>query len=310
MKNCVKDTHRQSGFTLLELLVVVAILAIVGGGVIVAYDGLEQKAALGTATNSMANLDKSMRTFKVLSGGDFPTSFDSLVEASTTGTDTNSATLTATTTTNLISMTSALRGKLGPFALTQDMLDALNEVGISDLRYVGSSLQDGGGVVGNTAPGDIPNRVFDSTPRGRGISRTLVAGDRVAVVESINIADFDGLTPSTSDRLRDIGRLDDQIGHVVAAFGIGNNCTLVKNTDNFSTGLAEAPFYSNVGSAEYSRYIALFHLASDDGAGGATPNDGTYAPSEVFSKAKLLAVLDSKGDWYDEEFAEYTGQKQ
>jgi len=309
MKTNGKRTPGTSGFTLLELLVVVAILAIVGGGVIVAYDGLEQKSAQGTSTHSIANLDKSLRTFKVLNNGAFPTTFDSLLEATTTGAETNTATFTASTTTNLVSMPSSLQGKLGPFPLTQEMLDALNEVGITDLRYIGSSLVDGDGITGNTAPGGIPNRAFDSTPRGRGISRTLAAGDHVAVVESINIADFGGSAPTTSDRLRDIGSLDDQIGHVVAAFGIGNNCTLVKNSGNRSTGLAEAPFYGNVDKADYSRYIALFHLASDDGAGGATPNDGTYATSEVFSNARLLAVLDTRGDWYDEEFAEYTGQK-
>ena len=107
-----------------------------------------------------------------------------------------------------------------------------------------------------------------------------------------------------SSRLRDIGGLDEQIQHVVAAFGIGNNCSVVKNDEVFNTGLAEAPYYTDVAKEEYGRYIALYHLASD------TDGDENYIANEVFGSPKLLAILDTKGDWYDEEFAEYTGQKQ
>ena len=41
-----KPTNRkQSGFTLLELVIVIAILAVIGGAALVAYDGLDKKAA-------------------------------------------------------------------------------------------------------------------------------------------------------------------------------------------------------------------------------------------------------------------------
>ena len=74
-------------FTLLELLVVIAILAIVGGGLLLSYDGLEEKAAQGQAVYTLAGLDGSIRTFKVLNN-EFPDGWDSLLVADTTGADT------------------------------------------------------------------------------------------------------------------------------------------------------------------------------------------------------------------------------
>ena len=55
------------------------------------------------------------------------------------------------------------------------------------------------------------------------------------------------------------------------------------------TNLQHAPYYGNVAKHQYNHYIALIDVAS--------------------SPAKLVAILDSRGDFLDEEFAEATGQK-
>lgn len=290
----MKTTRR---FTLIELLVVVAILATLGGAILVSFDGLEEKAAQGQATYNISGLDRSLRTFHTLNRG-YPDNFDSLLVANTTGTDTLTATFTGTTGTQIVSMPPKLQGKLGPIQLTAPMLTALNEAGITRMRYIGSTLTDSSNVVGNASAGAIPNRDFDNTSRGRGIERTLAVGDHVAAVEGLEVADFDGATPGDSSRLRDIGGLDETKAHVVVAVGIGNNSTLIKAEG----GLSEAPLYTNVPKEQYGRFIALFHLGSS--------TDATLANVAYFSKAKFLAVIDTKGDWYDEEYAEFTGQKQ
>ena len=56
-----RTARRSSGFSLLELLVVVAILAGLGGLLLVAYDGLETQAAKGAATPPSASVSKSVR---------------------------------------------------------------------------------------------------------------------------------------------------------------------------------------------------------------------------------------------------------
>jgi len=287
-------------FTLIELLVVVTILATLAGAILVSYDGLEEKAAQGQAAHSLGTLDSTLRTYKVLNKA-FPDEFDSLLVGTTTGTDTLSATFTATTATAIVSMPPKLQGKLGPHQLTADGLAALNAAGITRLRYIGSTLTDSSNIVGNAEAGSIPTRAFDNTGRGRGIARTLAVGDHVAVVEGLDVADFGAATPSDSSRLRDIGGLDETLAHVVVAVGIGNNSTLVDKTGDRTGGLSEAPTYSNLPKDQYGRYIALFHLGSS--------TDATQANVQYLGEAKLLAVIDTKGDWLDEEIAEFTGQK-
>lgn len=287
-------------FTLIELLVVVTILATLAGAILVSYDGLEEKAAQGQAAHSLGTLDSTLRTYKVLNKS-FPDEFDGLLVGTTTGTDTLSATFSSTTGTPIVSMPPKLQGKLGPHQLTANGLAALNGAGITRLRYLGSTLSDSSGIVGNVSAGSIPTRAFDNTGRGRGIARTLAVGDHVAIVEGLDVADFGASTPSDSSRLRDIGGLDETLAHVVIAVGIGNNSTLVDKTGDRSGGLSQAPTYSNLPKDQYGRYIALFHLGSS--------SDATLANVAYLSEAKLLAVVDTKGDWLDEELAEFTGQK-
>ena len=289
-------------FTLIELLVVVTILATLAGAILVSYDGLEEKAAQGQAAHSLGTLDSTLRTYKVLNRS-FPDEFDSLLEATTTGTETLSAGPTTTTPTPLVSMPPKLLGKLSPHSLTQEGLDALNAAGIRRLRYIGSTLVDSSGVVGNTEAGSIPTRAFDNTGRGRGVVHTLGLGSHVAIVEGHGALPFTGAGSGNSSRLRDIAGLDEEVAHVVVAVGIGNNSTLIDKTGDRTGGLSEAPTYSNLPKDQYGRYIALFYLGSSP-AGTTAINDVEY-----ISEAKLLAVIDTKGDWLDEEIAEFTGQK-
>ena len=289
--------YQNGGFTLLELLIVVGILAIVGAGVITAYDGLDKKAAKGKATYEIGALDSTMRVYRSINGA-FPDTFDSMgVDDDGTGADAVA---------RLNSLNDSLRGKIGVLTLTADMVASLGEAGITELRYIDGSAYDntafsaGGGSVG------IPNRVFDNPTRGEGYSVALAAGVQVMAIESTGAGgsiDGEGGAPADSERLRDIAGLDETLLHAVVAVGIGNNSSLIKPDSDFAGGLSEAPTYPDVAQDQYSRYIALFHVATDDDA------DGAFAAAETFGRARFLGVLDTKGDWLDEEFAEFTGQK-
>ncbi|MBI4615922.1 MAG: prepilin-type N-terminal cleavage/methylation domain-containing protein [Planctomycetes bacterium] len=296
------DRRRRSGFTLLELLLVIAILAIVSGTLIVAYDGLETKSAQGQATYNIAAVDSAIRTHRVVNKGLFADEWDSLLFVD------NAATPTSWNRINL--MPAKLRGKLGPHTLTADGVKALSAAGITKLRYLdGAKGYNNADRPAGTDPA-IPNRAFDNPTRGWGATVTLAAGVQVAVVEAEGIANFNGSTPTNSSRLRDTAGLDDSIRHIVVAVGLGNNCTMVKSEERRSAGLSEAPVYKNVLPHEYGRFIALFHVASDNGAKGGTADNGTLEPGEYFGTARFIAAIDTKGDWYDEEGAEYEGQKE
>jgi len=290
--------RKSGGFTLLELIIVVAILAIIAGGLIAAYDGLDKQASKGVATFNIGALDQAIRTFAVVNNS-HPDNYDSLLFSDdASGTDGTALNL----------LPAKLQGKLSPLALSAAGVDAFNAVGITQARYVTGASGNGWDNVAGTH--SIPQRVFDNPTRGAGASIALAAGTVVAIVETDQSTDFLGAANTDSSRLRDIAGLDENLPHAVVAFGIGNNSTLVKQDGDTgtskltNTSLSEAPFYTDVPKEEYNRYIALYHIATDSN------DDGTFDTGEHFSKARFLGVIDTKGDWYDEEYAEFTGQKQ
>ena len=78
-----KTVRKQLGFTLLEVLIVVAMLAIVGGAIITSYGGLEQKAATSTGVHSLAAVKNAFTVFQV-SEGVLPNNLESLLAATPT----------------------------------------------------------------------------------------------------------------------------------------------------------------------------------------------------------------------------------
>lgn len=293
----------QRGFTMLELLVVVAILAIIAGGLLVAYDGLEKKSALAEASHGIAALDGAVRNFTSLRGT-APDNLDSMLAATPVDGTQSPATITGGA--DIVIMTSTLSPKITPTALTAAQRSALIKAGITKLRYIDVAgnadtcatpcplttlAADGTAAsVGNISKADIPNRLFDAPRegtgrnRGRGYSHTLVAADMVQVWD----AGAGGI-----NNLKVGAAATD----VLIAFGLGNNSTIttVDDTAVGDTHLAQAPVYPDVKKNEYGRYVLLYNV-------GPTGSD--------FTKARLQAVVDSKGDFLDEELAEYSGQKQ
>ena len=79
----MKRSLRKAGFTLLEVLMVVAMLAIVGGAIITSYGGLEDKAAKGTATHAIAAITEAFLVYDSTEGG-LPNNLESLMAATPT----------------------------------------------------------------------------------------------------------------------------------------------------------------------------------------------------------------------------------
>jgi len=284
----------QKFFSLMELVIVLAIAAIVAGGALASYDGMQATAAQGVASKDIATISSAIRNYTAIEKS-APNDFDSMLAATY---DVSATALTGVDDAGVLP--TKINGKLVQDALSSDQVDALNNAGITTARYldaVGNNPADGtytlaapdaAGATGTTTVGsvtniDIPNRAFDlarvgSNNRGRGFSRTLVTGDTVQTWDATKV-----------ENNQKLGAADDDI---LVAFGLGNNCSIV-GADK--AGLASAPTYGNVEKNEYSRYIVLYNVGPS-----ASP----------FSKAKLQAVLDTRGDFLDEELAEYSGQKQ
>jgi prepilin-type N-terminal cleavage/methylation domain-containing protein len=277
---------RRRGFTLIELLVVIAILATIAGGVLVSYDGLETDAAEGMSTFNLAGVDRAVRTYRTLNKA-FPTNLDSLVVANADGFCRMLPAKLQGSDQDPLTDATADDGKLAFHALTAEGAAALNAAGLTSVRSIidaASNLQR-----------DIPNRGFDDPTRGGGTSVPVATGTRMAIIET------DGIGAADSSRLRDIAGLDATRRHLVVALGLGNSSSMCAGS-GVTGGLSEAPFYTKVAKNEYGRFLLLFHIATD------ADDDGTVAAGEYFGEARFLAVLDTRGDWIDEEYAEFTNQ--
>lgn len=59
---------RKSGFTIVELLIVIVIIGILAAIVIVAYNGMTQRAKISQANSELASFKKAMLAYKAVNG--------------------------------------------------------------------------------------------------------------------------------------------------------------------------------------------------------------------------------------------------
>jgi prepilin-type N-terminal cleavage/methylation domain-containing protein len=311
----------QGGFTLLELVIVLAILAAIAGVVVTQYDGLIDKAGVTTSTYNDSALDSAIRTYRVINSS-FPDSMDSLlVDGPGTGSAASDfyAGLSQELTLNGVDLgNGSTAPKLQRVQLTANQLAALNNVGIANLQYIAPTFNQVGSIPNADFLSMDPNNAPSSSTGylgTRGVSRQLQAGTSyVCAVNPVylrNVCGYSGRSTS---------------GDVVVAFGVGSSATIVKN------GLADAPYYAKAAPNEYGRFLAMFLVTRDvQGTGVAAnkaPNPQAIPPSGASAtgslptgaqtyanfyadlpKAVFLGVLDGHGDGQDEEYAESTGQK-
>ena len=293
------------GFTLLELLVVVAVLAIVGGGLLVAYDDVDDMASEGVSAHTLASLDSAIRNYTAINHG-APNHLDSLIATDYPG-DPEDGTTALTGEEHILCAPSNFNkvGKKGILTpLTADQLAALNAAGITHLRYVDAVGNDttvddisapdaDGGTAANISSiseVDSPHRVHESARpgkanRGRGFAKKLAVGDPV-MVWNPNRSGGAGMYDNTK-----IGAAADDI---VICFGLGNDASCVGSA-NGRLQLTSAPVYGKrANNWEYGRYLLCYNV-------------GPVA--STFKKAKLQIVMNPHGDFVDEMIAEHGLQK-
>jgi prepilin-type N-terminal cleavage/methylation domain-containing protein len=335
---------RASGFTLLELLVVVTILAIVGGGMVTAFAGQDVKAARGVATASIAGVEDAIRIY-VAQEGDLPDDLESLtcLDLDLTAHPTAVAQVTdvyatADEVATGVTWTAAAEqqiplggysnlaqegGGLGykvadKFTLALVDASALIAGGVKSLRYAEidscdtdsatggtkTSLENGGTFPsGSLATMNIPNHVFEaprtggsgtgatfSRNRGRGFTRDLNFGGSTTAGLMI----WNAGTGGYNNVKVGAGATD-----VLVGLGVGNASELVGDD---TSPFGKAPYYGQLAKDKYAHFIALVKIGTDD--------DGDVSAGfSPAGEATIKAVVDARGDFLDEEFAEFTGQK-
>lgn len=291
----------------MELLVVVAILAIVAGLVTVAYDGLVGQAAKGTSANAIASLTNSVSIYQVTERK-LPGNLDTLLAVTPNGanwsaTEFDNTTVAYSPGATLVSaLHPSLRGKLAVRQLTATEKDNLKDAGVTRVRYVDVlgnanaapatlTIRAAGGTpatVGPVALMDIPSHLFDvpmdlpSANRGRGFALDLTG---------TALPELAFLSPGTSGY--EYLKLGVQTSAALVVLGVGKNSSLIQ-AGAAATGtatnarLSSAPFYGDVGKAEYPNYLLVI--------------DVSVRP------ARFITVIDPKGGFLAENYAGGRGQ--
>lgn len=271
---------RARGFTLIELIAVVAILVVLAGLVLPRIDSLQTKAAKGSAASDMRAVTRSIMTYKAMHNT-YPNPWDSLLNGSNLwkSPDAKGPGLEPQLTGGFGSTSgSGFPTKLVVHTLTQKEVDSLSRTGISSVRDLASSS--------NGLPGDA----FTN-----GTERSLATGGKIAIV---NLADGDGQGiwrgmfpgktdtelfgasgPSSPDASSIAGK------GILVALGVGPSNSTVGDTS------LNVPEYPNLNrNAFYNRFLAVFYVRNDEAK-------RSFLRGVVGSDGDVLA--DERADFYE-----------
>ncbi len=329
--------NKQGGFTLLELLVVITLLALLSVGALVAYDGVGDNASSTAAANNMQTVDRTIRQYQAVTGN-FPNQWDSLADANTATTAFDGITQAAIDAETFdeedLILPAGARSVFGGWTLTdgnvvaEKVLTVLADYGIDELQVVDSTAlpaagQLPDGTVPNTAHNEGSNAAAleveaDGLGTDFGALSILPAGQGCQAGGTAIDGTFAGTTPVSGTQLLRINSindfLEDRQCNLILALGFGGDAG--KSMQNSSVQMTSAPTYASrtINPArQYGRFIGLFHM----GAGPEQPevlDDVTAMPAgaaittadQIFDKPRLIAILTPEGKTLDEVLAEAT----
>ncbi|MBI3817405.1 MAG: prepilin-type N-terminal cleavage/methylation domain-containing protein [Planctomycetes bacterium] len=227
------------GFTLIELVVVVAVLAILAGIVLPKLDIFKLKANKATAAANMAGINQYVEAYRTQKDN-YPDNWDSLMD------EQNPTSLFSGLDPQLLGPVSGVPASPQKLATTtiadQNELRSLNRVGI-----INTYNHVGGGFPGDSASA----------------KHQLSQGDTVA---TLNTADEDAkkIVAALYPKLNPLpGTANIPPGRKLVVFGLGPRNQLCDNTDASAT-LHGAPFYANTDQLKYyNRFLVIFEIFSN-----------------------------------------------
>ena len=314
----IKGQRKQGGFTLLELLVVVAILAAIAGTAAIALQDTDARASAAAHVAMMDELDKGIRTYRVLQKNAYPDNFDSIMQAASTETITTTGTITTGTEQLDLAVHEDLQ-VLDLSLVSGDVLGRLTDIGITKLRVATTEAgtgainnPDGDGdcadheaLVASRANAVVAGNIFMSpAANGCGASHELTAASNVMVwgggTERVNGQFVENdFAPTAAVTVGDAAGATEGTP-VYMAVGIGPSTTLF-NKANLGS-MTTVPVYRHVAETKYNRFTALFHIANTGDFGGT----GTF---NAVDQVLLTAIVDGAGDTKEEELGEWDGTR-
>lgn len=267
----VKDrSGRRGGFTLLELMIVMAVLVALAGLAVAKLDLLQLKAEKATAGMDMRNVSRLIQTYRATSNF-YPNRWDSLLHEGTTLQRASAPGATPV----IAGLDPGIAGGIGFTSPKLALTSALTDNQVKSLARLGITT--------------VYDHVTASTvPYGDGFTdeRTIAAGGVLATINGVNDAGrkiINAIYPNPAG----LAAAAVPAGRTLVVFGLGKWTTVVGSTDQNAV-ISEPPTYPYSNDLYYNRYLAVFEV--DDGGG----------------RCRLVAVLGADGDLAAEELAEFS----
>jgi prepilin-type N-terminal cleavage/methylation domain-containing protein len=255
-----KKLSNQKGFTLLELLVVVAILAAIAGTASIALRDTDARASAAAHVAMMDELNKGIHTYRVLQKNVLPSRFDSLLVTATSNGGVDAEPLAALGFT--VSTAVAADGDAVYDAIPADVQAVLYAGGIEELRYIREN-GDPEGVVAGTADCSndhiqaliasrnnavVAGNIFMSPDaNGCGYSVAMWDGNGTAPTDLPNGVYWNGSTERLTGQPDPAGTpsaYNAEHNYAYLLTGIGPSCTLFDT--NTLGGMTTVPVYRHV----------------------------------------------------------------
>ncbi len=313
MKQSMFSKQGQKGFTLLELLIVVTIIAILSVGAILAYEGLTEQAQSATAANNTAGADQAIRNYRAVTGN-YPNQWDHLV-----GDDAAAGAELPF----VADETYRVLGQVAATALSAAIADAWEEVGVEEFQVrVTATSTDGvepnlqhneGATAGDSDEVEIDDGtdqldrlvvVPTAIESGGAAQYCTFAGAAPAVIRAgVDDSIVTGDAEAAQNYMITVNdNIGEEVCHLVMAFGFGHDAA--HSTTGSNVAIAAAPAYvsNNIKPADnYARYIALFDMGADGNNNGVV--DGNIVAGEINEKPKLIGLIDPEGNVIDQNVA-------
>lgn len=331
-----RKLKKQAGFTLLELLVVVAILAAVAGTATIALKDTDARASAAAHVAMMDELNKGVITFRVLNKNVLPNNYDSLIQtAATSGataTAVSAAAASAFATAKLLEVSEFKDGGDGTLAmltLNDSLAKQVAGGGTSQLRYASTDVSFDPADEGDcTSHADLINNKHNAvvagnvflSPEANGCgysANVTVDGTGDTASTSLPVAVWTGgyeRVLGTPGKAYDDGNFAVSGGSVTGgadgtpilmAVGFGPSSNLFNQ--NAIGGMTTVPVYRHVGKDTYNRFVGLFYI----GEVSVVVSGSSTFYSEVSGNDNmhLVSVVDGAGDTKEEELGEWDGTR-